>query len=101
MFNPQIKMKKKKRKCFCFNWKFLDFISFHLNEDELFEIRKISDETYRSDSNIELHQNLVGSDQKNIHFAADQSTLTFDPDHLTMCPGIGLTFLTASRTLNH
>jgi hypothetical protein len=57
--------------------------------------------TYRSDSNIELHQNLGGSDQKNIHFVADQSTLTVDPDHLRVCPEIDLTFLTASRTLNH
>ena len=96
--------KKRKKKCFALIEKCLDFISFHLDEDELFEIIdkiKLSDETYRSDSNIELHQNLVGSDQKNIHFAADQSTLTFDPDHQEVCPGIDLTFLTASRTLNH
>lgn len=42
------------------------------------------DETYRSDSNIKLHQNLVGSDQKNTHFAADQSTLSDDLDHLVL-----------------
>lgn len=57
--------------------------------------------TYRSDSNTELHQNLVGSDQKNIHSAADQSTLTDGPDRPRACPGTGLAFLTASRTLNH
>lgn len=62
---------------------------------------KKADGTYRSDSNKELHQNLVGSDQKNIHFVAGQSTLTVGPDHLRACPGIGLTFSTASRTLNH
>lgn len=61
---------------------------------------KKSCETYRFDSNIKLHQNLVGSDQKNIRFVADQSTLTFDPDHQEGCPEIDLTFLTASRTLN-
>lgn len=57
--------------------------------------------TYRSDSNTELHQNLVGSDQKNIHFEGDQKILNADPDRLRACPEIDLTFLTASRTLNH
>lgn len=63
----------------------------------VFSVKK----TYRSDSNTELHQNSVGFDRKNIHFAADRSTLTFDPGHLTEYPEIGLTFSTASRTLNH
>lgn len=57
--------------------------------------------TYRSDSNRVWRQNSVGFDQKNIHFGADQSTLTFAPDHLTEYPEIGLAFATASRTLNH
>jgi hypothetical protein len=76
---------------------------FHLtieHEESNKEIEKLM-KTYRSDSNIELHQNLGGSDQKNIHFVADQSTLTVDPDHLRVCPEIDLTFVTASRTLNH
>lgn len=104
----QIHNKMKKKKNCCFNWKCLEFqiissrwrwaIWEYIIED--LRVKK-SDGTYRSDSNTELHQNLVGSDQKNIHFAADQSTLTVDPDHLRVCPGIDLTFLTASRTLNH
>lgn len=57
--------------------------------------------TYRSDSNIELHQNLVDFDQKNIHSVADQSTEAFDPDHPIEYPEIDLMFVTASRTLNH
>lgn len=69
---------------------------------KLIERREIElDETYRSGSSKELHQNLVGSDQKNIHSAADQSTLVVGPDRPEACPEIGLTFLTASRTLNH
>lgn len=58
-------------------------------------------ETYRFDSNKELRRNLVDSDQKNIHFVADQSTLTGDPDHPEVYPEIDLMFATASRTLNH
>lgn len=65
------------------------------------EIHRYFNGTYRSDNNIKLHQNLVGSDQKNIRFVADQSTLTVGPDHREGCPEIDLTFLTASRTLNH
>lgn len=57
--------------------------------------------TYRSDSNTELHQNLVGSDQKNIHFEADRNIVNADPDRPRACPEIDLKFLTASRTSNH
>jgi hypothetical protein len=76
---------------------------YHTRSSQSF-LQKVSiefNETYRFDSNIKLHQNLVGSDQKNIRFVADQSTLTFGPDHREGCPEIDLTFLTASRTLNH
>lgn len=56
---------------------------------------------YRFDNNTKWHQSSVDSGQKNIHSAADRSTLTFDPDRLAEYRGIGLTFVTASRTLNH
>jgi len=57
--------------------------------------------TYRFDSSKVSHQNLVYSDQKNIHSATDQSIVTSAPDHPITYPEIGLTFSTASRTLNH
>ena len=56
---------------------------------------------YRFDNNTKWHQNSVDSDQKNIHSAADRSTLTFDLDRLIKYPEIGLTFSTVSQTLNH
>lgn len=58
-------------------------------------------DTYRSGSSKEWHQNLVCSDQRNIHSEVDQSTLVVDPDRPEAYPEIDLTFLTASRTLNH
>lgn len=55
---------------------------------------------YRFDNNTKWHQSSVDSGQKNIHSAADRSTLTFDPDRLAEYRGTGLTFVAASRTLN-
>jgi hypothetical protein len=59
------------------------------------------DVTYHFDNSKVSHRNLVYSDQKNIHSEADQNIVASARDRPIMYLEIGLTFSTASRTLNH